>query len=58
MYKINPLTPLDLIPIPIESRVSLEAENRAKEMRKLHAQIRGHIERTNEAYKALSLIHI
>jgi len=35
-YEINPLTPLDLILLPLESRVSYEAEERAKEMKKLH----------------------
>jgi len=33
---INPLTPLELIPLPLESRVSHEVEKRAKEMKKLH----------------------
>lgn len=51
-YGVNPLTPLDLIPIPIESRVSYEAEERAKEMKKLHQQIRAKIEKVNEMYKA------
>jgi len=52
VYGTNPLTPLDLIPIPSESRVSFEVETRAKEIRKLHDQIRNQIEKTNEAYKA------
>ena len=39
-------------PIPIESRVRFEAKIRAKEMKKLHEQIRVQIEKTNEAYKA------
>jgi len=52
VYGVNPLTPLDLIPIPSESRVSFEAKTRAKEIRKLHDQIRNQIEKTNEAYKA------
>jgi len=56
-YGVNPLTPLDLIPIPSESRVSFEAETRAKEMRKLHDQIRNQIEKTNEAYKARANKH-
>jgi len=43
---------LDLLPIPTESRVSFEDETRAKEMKKLHEQIRGRIEKTNEANKA------
>jgi len=57
VYGVNPLTPLDLIPIPSESRVSFEAETRAKEMRKLHNQIRNQIEKTNEAYKARANKH-
>ena len=32
--------------------MSSDAEMRANEMKKLHEQIRGHIERANEAYKA------
>jgi len=48
---------LDLIPISSESRVSFEAETRAKEMRKLHDQIRNQIEKTNEAYKARANKH-
>jgi len=54
---INPLIPFDLISIPTESRVSFEAETRAKEMRKLHDQIRNQIKKTNEAYKASANKH-
>jgi len=36
VYGINPLTPLDLLPLPLESKVSYEAKKRAKEMEKLH----------------------
>jgi len=57
VYGVNPLTPLDLIPIPSESRVSFEAETRAKEMRRLHDQIKNQIEKTNEAYKARANKH-
>ena len=39
-YGLNPLTPIDLIPIPQESRVSFKAEARPKEMKKLHDQVR------------------
>jgi len=35
-YEINPLTPLELIPFPLESRVSYETEERAKEIKKPH----------------------
>jgi len=33
-YGLNPLTAIDLIPIPQESKVSFEVEARAKEMKK------------------------
>jgi len=57
VYGINPLAPLDLIPIPTELRVSFQAETGAKEMKKLHEQIRNQIEKTNEAYKAKANKH-
>ena len=40
VYGVNPLTPLDLIPILTKARVSFEAETRVKEMKRLHEQIR------------------
>ena len=51
LYEINPLTPIDLIPLPTYCKVNFEAETRAKEMKRLHEQIRTHIEKVNEAYK-------
>jgi len=51
LYRINPLTPIDLIQLPIDCKVSFEAEKRAKEMKKLHEHIKAHIEKVNEAYK-------
>src|SRR4029079_8283196 len=51
-YGVNPLSPIELIPLPLESRVSLEAETKAKEIKKLHEQIKAKIEKTNELYKA------
>jgi len=35
-YGINPLTPLELIPLPLKSRASYEAEEKAREIKKLH----------------------
>ena len=57
VYGLNPLTPLDLLPLPSESNVSYEAEIRAKEMKKLHEHIRGHIDKDNIAYKARANKH-
>jgi len=39
-YGLNPFTPIDLTPIPQESKVSFEAEARAKEMKRLRKQVR------------------
>ena len=44
------LTPLDLITIPQESKMSFEAEERAKAMKKLHEQVRAQIDKVNEQY--------
>jgi len=56
-YRIKPLTPLELIPLPVEFRVSYEAEEKVKEMKKLHQQIRAKIEKTNEMYKVRANKH-
>jgi len=40
---LSPLTLIDLIPISQELRVSFKAEARAKEMKKLHKQVRAQI---------------
>jgi len=50
-YGLILLTPLDLIPIPQESKVSFEAEERAKAMKKLHQLVRAQIEKVNAQYK-------
>jgi len=36
VYGFNPLTPMDLIPLPCEERVSLDGEKKAKMVRQLH----------------------
>ena len=51
LYGVNPLTPIDLLPLPMDCKVSFEAKERAKEMQGLHERIRAHIEKINEAYK-------
>jgi len=39
---VNPLTPIDLLLIPSELRLGHDVEVRAREMKRLHKQIRGH----------------
>jgi len=52
MCSVNPPAPSDLLPLPTESRAHHAVELRAKEMKKLHEQIRNRIKKTSLAYKA------
>ena len=36
VYGFNSLTPMDLIPLPFEEKVSLDGEKKAKMVRQLH----------------------
>ena len=40
IYRFNPLTPMDLIPLPFEERISLGGEKKAKMVRQLHEGVR------------------
>ena len=57
VYGVNPLTPINLLPLPSESRVSYVVELRAKGMNKLHEKVRNHIKKANPAYKARANKH-
>uniref|UniRef100_A0A2N9FZ08 RNA-directed DNA polymerase n=1 Tax=Fagus sylvatica TaxID=28930 RepID=A0A2N9FZ08_FAGSY len=50
VYGLNPIGPLELAPLPVTKHFSGDAEERAKEIKKLHEQIRGSILRNNEKY--------
>jgi len=50
-YGLNPLTLVDLTPIPQEARLSLQADARAKEMKKLPEQGRAQLKKVNEQCK-------
>ena len=49
-YGFNPLTPMDLIPLLCEERVSLDGEQKAKMVRQLHERVRLQIEKKNRLY--------
>jgi len=49
-YGFNPLTPMDLMPLPSEERVSLDGEQKAKMVRQLHEGVRLQIEKKNRLY--------
>jgi hypothetical protein len=40
MYGFNPLTPMDLIPLPIDERVSLDGNRKAQVVKTLHESVR------------------
>jgi hypothetical protein len=50
VYGFNPLTPLDLIPFPVDERVSLDGNQKAQVVKDLYAKIRQQIEKKNEQY--------
>ena len=50
VYGFNPLTPLDLIPLPTSEIVSLDGKRKAEMVRKIHEKARLQIEKKNEQY--------
>ena len=53
----SPRTPNDLVPLPPHMRVSKPAENFAKHIHDLHAEIRRKISLSNEEYKLVADVH-
>jgi hypothetical protein len=50
VYGFNPLTPMDLIPLPIDERVSLDGNRKAQVVKTLHESVRQQIEKRNRGY--------
>ena len=48
VYGFNPLTPIDLLPLPPNKFVSIDANSKAELVKKLHKQIKERIEKHNE----------
>jgi len=48
VYGFNPLTPLDLVPLPTNDIASLDGKNKVEMMRKIHEQTKLAIERRNK----------
>ena len=51
LYGLNPIMPLELSALPFGVHKSVDANEKAKAMKKLHESIRGQIAKSNEAYK-------
>ncbi|GKV27101.1 hypothetical protein SLEP1_g36308 [Rubroshorea leprosula] len=52
VYGMRPLSPLDLAPLPTSRQFSVDAEQRAKEIKKLHEEVREKLQRQTIRYKA------
>ncbi|GLU23899.1 hypothetical protein SLE2022_398740 [Rubroshorea leprosula] len=52
VYGVRPLSPLDLAPLPTSRQFSADAEQRAKEIKKLHKEVREKLQRQTIRYKA------
>ena len=51
VYGFNPLTPLDLIPLPLNtSFIHKEGESKSKFVKKLHGKVRNQIENQTKVY--------
>jgi hypothetical protein len=44
VYGFNPLTLLDLLPLPVNEKTSLDGQKKAEMVKKLHESVRQHIE--------------
>ena len=50
VYGFNPLTSLDLLPLPVNERTSLDGQKKAEMVKKLHESVWQHVEKKNEQY--------
>ena len=50
VYGFNHLTPMDLIHLPIDERVSLDGNRKAQVVKTLHESVRQQIEKRNRVY--------
>ncbi|GKV11627.1 hypothetical protein SLEP1_g22868 [Rubroshorea leprosula] len=49
-YGFNPLTPLDLLPLPIDEQASLDEKKNVEVVKQLHQRVQQNIERRTEQY--------
>jgi len=51
-YGFNPLNPLDLLPLQVDERTSLDGQRKVEVVKKLHESVRQQIEKKNHQYAA------
>ena len=50
VYGFNPLTPLDLMPLPVDERGSMDGKKKAELVKSIHEKVRLQIEKKNDQY--------
>ena len=50
VYAINPLTPMNILPLPTNKHANLDGKEKATFVQELHTRVRANIERKNEQY--------
>lgn len=50
IYSFNPITPLDLVPLPISKQVNLDGKKKAEYVRQLHEKVRANIKKRTLQY--------
>ncbi|WZZ53164.1 hypothetical protein YC2023_053271 [Brassica napus] len=51
VYGFNPLSPLDLLPLPLSERVSIDGKRKTDTIKKLHEQVHANIAAKTKGYK-------
>jgi len=57
VYGIDPLSPIDLTPRPLDQKPSVDAAARVEEIQKFHELVKARIEKTNASYEAQANKH-
>jgi len=57
VYEIDPISPLDLTPLPLDQKPSADTASRVEEIQKIHELVRSRIEKTNASYQAQANKH-
>ena len=52
LYGIDPISPLDLTPRPLDQKSSTDAAAKVEEIQKIHELVRSKIEKKNATYQA------
>ena len=48
---VRPRLPVDLVPLPVDARISADAESFFQHMQQVHDEVRRHISASNATYK-------